>query len=79
MSPHGAMLNTADDRLCFAHAGPLFFLTSNAAPTEMLSLQRSNMNAGLEDLATANEKALHCARAWPNICTKFGDDGQRNQ
>ena len=21
----------------------------------------------LEDLATANEKALHCARAWPNI------------
>ena len=21
----------------------------------------------LEDLSTANEKALHCARAWPNI------------
>ena len=34
----------------------------------------------LEDLATANEKALHCARAWPNIImTKFGDDGHERR
>ena len=26
----------------------------------------------LEDLATANEKALHCARAWPNIPGMMG-------
>ena len=26
----------------------------------------------LEDLATANEKALHCARAWPNIWLSSG-------
>ena len=35
----------------------------------------------LEDLATANEKALHCARAWPNIhcMTQFGDDGHEKR
>ena len=33
----------------------------------------------LEDLATANEKALHCAKSLAKHMIKFGDDGHERR
>ena len=41
--------------------------TSEQTMQHLLSCPLLENECSLEDLATANEKALHCARAWPNI------------
>ena len=41
--------------------------TSEQTMQHLLRCPLLNNECSLEDLATANEKALHCARAWPNI------------
>ena len=34
-------------------------------------------DCSLEDLAATNEKALHCANAWPKNMTQFTDDDMK--
>ena len=41
--------------------------TSEQTMQHLLRCPLLENECSLEDLATANEKALHCARAWPNI------------
>ena len=41
--------------------------TSEQTMQHLLRCLLLENKCSLEDLATANEKALHCARAWPNI------------
>ena len=41
--------------------------TSEQTMQHLLRCPLLENQCSLEDLATANEKALHCARAWPNI------------
>ena len=41
--------------------------TSEQTMQHLLRCPLLKNECSLEDLATANEKALHCARAWPNI------------
>ena len=54
--------------------------TSEQTMQHLLRCPLLENECSLEDLATANEKALHCARAWPNIyMTKFGDDGHERR
>ena len=48
--------------------------TSEQTMQHLLRCPLLENECSLEDLATANEKALHCARAWPNM-TQFRDDG----
>ena len=43
--------------------------TSEQTMQHLLRCPLLENECSLEDLATANEKALHCARAWPNIIT----------
>ena len=43
------------------------FGTSEQTMQHLLRCPLLENECSLEDLATANEKALHCARAWPNI------------
>ena len=53
--------------------------TSEQTMQHLLRCPLLENECSLEDLATANEKALHCARAWPNIMTQFGDDGHERR
>ena len=53
--------------------------TSEQTMQHLLRCPLLENECSLEDRATANEKALHCARAWPNIMTKFGDDGHERR
>ena len=41
--------------------------TSEQTMQHLLRCPLLENECSLEDLATANKKALHCARAWPNI------------
>ena len=45
--------------------------TSEQTLQHLLRCPLLENECSLEDLATANEKALHCARAWPNISSPF--------
>ena len=54
--------------------------TSEQTMQHLLRCPLLENECSLEDLATANEKALHCARAWPSVhMTKFGDDGHERR
>ena len=46
--------------------------TSEQTMQHLLRYPLLKNECSLEDLATANEKALHCARAWPNIWLSSG-------
>ena len=46
--------------------------TSEQTMQHLLRCPLLENECSLEDLATANEKALHCARAWPNIWPSSG-------
>ena len=52
--------------------------TSEQTMQHLLRCRLLENECSLEDLATANEKALHCARAWPNM-TQFRDDGHERR
>ena len=53
--------------LCWYSRYSLWMRDSEQTMQHLLRCPLLENECSLEDLATANEKALHCARAWPNI------------